>query len=313
MKHAYVAGGCFWCMVEPFSGLPGISQVTAGYMGGKLENPTYKAVQKGDTGHLEAVKITYDEAYISFEKIIQHFFTQIDPTDDGGQFADRGEPYQTAVFYADDEELTIIKSVIDAYNQSGIFSGPIVTKVKPVVAFYPAEESHQMYHVKNPFHYTAYKKGSGRDAYLKETWSMKIDKKAMKEKLTPTQFHVVFENGTEPPFDNEYHDYKGEGIYVDVVSGEPLFSSTDKFDSGSGWPSFTKPLKKIEEKMDTSHGMRRIEVRTQASDIHLGHVFEDGPADQGGLRYCINSAALKFIPKEDLEDAGLGEYKALFE
>lgn len=313
MQKAYLAGGCFWCMVDPFSTLPGVSEVTAGYMGGHTEYPTYDEVCRENTGHKEAVEILYDPRYMSYEKLLDVFFKNIDPTDAKGQFADRGRSYTTAIFTQNQAERTAALKTIKALETSGRFKGPIVTEVLEYMPFYPAEPHHQMYHLKNPFHYQTYKKGSGRADYLKETWSMKIDKKEMKKKLTPTQFNVVFENGTEPPFQNEFHDFKGEGIYVDIVTGDPLFSSTDKFDSGSGWPSFTKPIQPIQEKMDTSHGMRRIEVRTKASDIHLGHVFEDGPADRGGLRYCINSAALRFVAKEDLEKEGYGEYLALFE
>lgn len=312
MKYAYFAGGCFWCIVDPYSQIPGVKKVAAGYMGGR-KHPTYQEVTQGTTGHKEAVEISYDDTLLSYEKLLDVFFKHIDPTDPGGQFADRGPSYTTAVFVQTDAERKAALEKIQALNASGRFDTPVVTEVLDAPAFYKAEEKHQMYHLKNPFHYQTYKKGSGRADYLKETWSMKIDKEAMKKKLTPTQFNVVFEDGTEPPFDNEYHDFKGEGIYVDVVTGDPLFSSQDKFDSGTGWPSFTKPIQPIEEKLDTSHGMRRIEVRTQTSDIHLGHVFEDGPADQGGLRYCINSASLRFVPKEKLEEAGYKEYLALFE
>ncbi len=313
MKNAYFAGGCFWCIVDPYSSMPGVEKVTAGYMGGHTENPTYEEVCSETTGHKEAVEIVYDESLLSYEKLVEVFFKNIDPTDPGGQFADRGTSYQTAIFTDSPAEKEAVQRHIKALESSGRFKKPIVTEILDMAPFYPAEDHHQMYHLKNPFHYQAYKKGSGRADYLKETWSMKIDKEAMKKKLTKRQFNVVFENGTEPPFENEYHDFKGEGIYVDIVTGDPLFSSTDKFDSGSGWPSFTKPIQPIEEKLDTSHGMRRIEVRTKASDIHLGHVFEDGPADKGGLRYCINSAALRFIAKEDLEKEGYKEYLALFE
>lgn len=202
-----------------------------------------------------------------------------------------------------------------ALEQSGRFNKPIVTQILPAQTFYEAEEYHQDYHKKNPLHYKRYRQGSGRDQFIEKHWNQNENKEQLRERLTPLQFDVTQNDATEPPFDNEYWDNEQEGIYVDIVSGEPLFSSRDKYDAGCGWPSFTKPLKKerIVEKTDLSHGMIRTEVRSKKADSHLGHVFNDGPMDKGGLRYCINSAALRFIPKEDMEKEGYGEYLKVFE
>lgn len=313
MEKATFAGGCFWCMVSPFDELPGIEKIVSGYTGGHKENPTYEEVCSNTTGHYEAVQITFDPEIFPYEKLVELFWQQIDPTDDGGQFFDRGESYRTAIFYHNEKQKEIAMKSKKQLEQSGRFSKPIVTQILPATTFYQAEEYHQDFYKKNPFRYQTYRKGSGRDEFIKKHW-YQFDKSNLKEKLTPMQYEVTQNNGTEPPFQNEYFDHEEEGIYVDIVSGEPLFSSLDKYDAGCGWPSFTKPIhySQITEHLDTSFGMRRIEVRSKFADSHLGHVFEDGPIDKGGMRYCINSAALRFIPKEDLEKEGYGQYLALF-
>lgn len=298
-------------MVSPYEKIEGIIQVLSGYTGGNTENPTYKEVCSGTTGHYEAVQIAFDPNRISYEKLLEIFWQQIDPTDPGGQFHDRGQSYQAAIFYHSEEQRQKAEASKKTLAESGRFEQPIVTQILPVMTFHPAEEHHQNYYTKNAFHYKLYRQGSGRDAFIKKHWSK--DKPTIKEKLTPMEYYVTQENGTEPPFQNEYWNNHREGIYIDIVSGEPLFSSLDKYDSECGWPSFTKPILSahIEEKIDLSHNMTRTEVRSREADSHLGHVFSDGP-EPNGLRYCINSSALRFIPKEDLEREGYGDFTLLF-
>ncbi|MDT2047635.1 peptide-methionine (S)-S-oxide reductase MsrA [Priestia flexa] len=311
---ATFAGGCFWCMVKPFDEQPGILKVVSGYTGGHTENPTYKEVCSETTGHYEAVQITFDPQVFSYEKLLELYWPQIDPTDPGGQFADRGDSYRTAIFYHTDEQKQLAEASKQQLEKSGRFSSPIVTQILPAKPFYEAEEYHQDYYKKNKFRYSMYRRGSGRDRFIKENWKDTGRDEELKKRLTPIQYEVTQNDATEPPFRNEFWNHTEEGIYVDIVSGEPLFSSRDKYDAGCGWPSFTKPINKeeVKENMDVSHNMVRTEVRSKAANSHLGHVFEDGPTEAGGLRYCINSAALRFVPKDKLEEEGYGEYVALF-
>ncbi|OZT12519.1 methionine sulfoxide reductase [Priestia aryabhattai] len=311
---ATFAGGCFWCMVKPFDEQPGILKVVSGYTGGHTENPTYKEVCSETTGHYEAVQITFDPQVFPYEKLLELYWPQIDPTDPGGQFADRGDSYRTAIFYHTDEQKQLAEASKQQLEKSGRFSSPIVTQILPAKPFYEAEEYHQDYYKKNKFRYSMYRRGSGRDRFIKENWKDTGRDEELKKRLTPIQYEVTQNDATEPPFRNEFWNHTEEGIYVDIVSGEPLFSSRDKYDAGCGWPSFTKPINKeeVKENMDVSHNMVRTEVRSKAANSHLGHVFEDGPTEAGGLRYCINSAALRFVPKDKLEEEGYGEYVALF-
>jgi len=323
LEKATFAGGCFWCMEPPFEALDGVTEVVSGYMGGGKKDPTYEEVSSGSTGHREVIQITYDPAKVTYKDLLDVFWRQIDPTDASGQFADKGSQYKTAVFCHNDEQKNLAERSKKELQGSGRFEKPIATEILEASTFYEAEDYHQDYHRKNPARYDAYKKGSGRAKFIEDTWKKsssgnpekykKPSKEELQEKLSYMQYAVTQECGTEPAFNNEYWDNKREGIYVDIVSGEPLFSSLDKFESGTGWPSFTKPLEpgNVVEKEDRSHLMVRTEVKSGKADSHLGHVFKDGP-DPTGLRYCINSSSLRFIPKEDLEKEGYGEYKELF-
>ncbi|WP_290769663.1 MULTISPECIES: peptide-methionine (S)-S-oxide reductase MsrA [Exiguobacterium] len=314
MAKATFAGGCFWCMVKPFHKYEGVERVISGYTGGHVDNPTYQQVCSETTGHLEAVEITFNPEVISYEELLRIYWRQIDPTDGGGQFNDRGESYRPAIFYHSEEQRAAAERSKQEVEDSGRFDRSIEVDIRPAKTFWEAEDYHQDYYKKNPFRYEMYRVGSGRAKFIKEAWSDRKQQQALRERLTPMQYKVTQENGTEPPFQNEYWDEEREGLYVDIVDGTPLFTSHDKFQSNCGWPSFSRPIeeKRVDLNMDTTHHMVRTEVRSKQGDSHLGHVFDDGPKELGGLRYCINSAALRFIPVEELEEAGYGEYKHLF-
>lgn len=315
-EKAIFAGGCFWCMEKPFEQLDGVISVVSGYSTGKTKNPTYQNYMSG--GHLEVVQITYNPEIVSYNKLLDVFWHQIDPTDAGGQFVDRGYAYTTGVFYFNDKQRQLAEASKVSMQASKVFTNKaIVTPIKPTQTFYAAEAYHQDYYKKNPLRYWYYRKGSGRDQYLDKIWGKdRGEHKKMtnlKDKLTPLQYEVTQQEGTEPPFNNTYWDNKEAGIYVDIVSAEPLFSSLDKYKSGTGWPSFDRPLVKanVIEKVDKRLFSTRTEVRSK--DSHLGHVFDDGPSETTGLRYCINSAALRFVPVSKLEEEGYSQFLTSFE
>ena len=340
-----LAGGCFWCIEAFFQEAPGVVDAISGYAGGKAETATYEQVSTGKTGHREAVEVTFDPKRISLTEVLNIYWSHIDPTDAKGQFADKGSQYTTVIYYHTEEQKTAAEASKQALADNGLFTEPIVTEILPFTTFFVAEDYHQDYYKKSAAHYELYKMASGRSGFIEENWAkeaalefLEADKTEAEpakqkpasaaqykartysaaeietglKKLSAEAYRVVAEEGTEPPFRNAYWDNHEEGIYVDVVTGRPLFSSVQKYDSGTGWPSFYEPLPEasLTLKTDTFLGFERTEVRSEAG--HLGHVFNDGPKEHGGQRYCMNSLALRFVPKTEMAAQGYAVYLDLF-
>lgn len=300
-KTIYLAGGCFWGMQSYFEGVHGVVETTVGYANSKYPNPRYEDT---DSDYAETLEIVYDNETAPLCFLLELYFAVIDPTLQNRQGGDVGRQYRTGIYYLSSDDGTIVQQALLQLQER--FDKPIVVECMPLENFYPAEEYHQDYLRKHPGGYCHI----SRAAINKAKEARYIDREELKKRLSPLAYHVTQENGTEPPFANAYNKCFDKGIYVDVVSGEPLFLSSDKFESGCGWPSFSRPLeeKVLVEKQDSSHGMIRTEVRSRSSDSHLGHVFDDGPLELTGLRYCINSAALQFIPFEKMEEKGYGKW-----
>lgn len=304
LKQIYLAGGCFWGTEKFLSLIKGVVNTSVGYANGNTEQPTYEDVCHRGSGHAEAVKLVYNPSVITLEEILEVFYTAIDPTAKNRQGNDIGSQYRSGIYYIDNNDKETIDNSIT--NLAKKYSKPIAIEVAPLQHYYTAEDYHQKYLDKNPNGYCHIGKN---EFSIAKTFEPK-KQTTLRDKLTPLQYDVTQNSATEPPFSNEYYNNFEEGIYVDITTGEPLFLSNDKFESGCGWPSFSKPINKemIKELDDKSFGMRRIEVRSKNSNAHLGHLFNDAPKNLGGMRYCINSASLKFIPKENMEKEGYSEY-----
>lgn len=332
LKDIYFAGGCFWGVEEYFSRIPGVYAVTVGYANGKTANPSYREVCSGKTGHAEAVHIQYDPKQMNVEILARQLFKIIDPTSLNRQGNDIGTQYRTGMYYVEEADQSILAKVMAEVQKD--YNKPLVVELLPLENYYLAEDYHQDYLQKNPDGYCHISFESLKDVKplngantsnenskrnleqgcLIDPLQYKIPSKAeLKQSLNNLQYAVTQDSATEMAFTGEYWNHKGDGLYVDIVTGEPLFSSADKFDSGTGWPSFTKPIEPavITEHEDTKLGMVRIEVKSRVGASHLGHVFDDGPRNKGGLRYCINSAALKFIPYAEMDAKGYGHLKHL--
>lgn len=309
IREIYLAGGCFWGVEGYFKRIEGVKDTTCGYANGKTANPSYEDVCRHNTGHAETVRVLFDTDVINLEDLLIYYFRIIDPVSVNKQGNDVGTQYRTGIYYTDESLLPVIKVAVEREQRK--YNEKIAVEVLPLENFYSAEEYHQNYLDKNPNGYCHINLNLANEPIVRSENYKKLDDKELKEKLTTLQYDVTMNAATERPFDNEFNSNFERGIYVDITSGEPLFLSTDKFESGCGWPSFSKPIQKdlVRYNEDLSLGRRRIEVRSNVADAHLGHVFDDGPSELGGLRYCINSAALRFIPIDKMDAQGYGYLK----
>lgn len=315
MAEIYLAGGCFWGMQKYLESVRGVISTEVGYANGKTLNPTYEEVCKHDTGHAETVKVVYDPQVLSLSFLLGLYFEAVDPTSVNRQGGDRGTQYRTGIYYVDEGDRAVVEDALKKLQDR--CEKPVAIEAGPLENFSSAEEYHQKYLDKNPGGYCHIGKNKidyAAHAVVNAQDYRKKDEEALRKELSPLQYDVTQNAGTEPPFRNEYFDAFGSGIYVDITTGEPLFSSADKFESGCGWPSFSRPIDPgvLRGRRDLSHGMDRTEVVSRVGGAHLGHVFPDGPKQSGGLRYCINSAALRFIPKKEMEREGYASLLFLF-
>lgn len=310
-KKIYFAGGCFWGTEHLFSLVAGVVGTEVGYANSRIPYPEYKEVCSGQTGAAETVEVEYDDMEVSLTELLSIYFKSIDPTSLNRQGNDRGTQYRTGIYFVDRDDVPVIEAFVAAVERRS--TEPIVVEVMPLENFYPAELYHQDYLEKNPGGYCHIDPALFEE--VKSRKGRKNDKSQLRERLTPLQWEVTQNGATERPFVNEYDEEFRKGIYIDITDGTPLFISSRKYNSGCGWPAFTRPISSdlITEHTDTSFGRVRTEVRSASSGAHLGHVFPDGPASEGGQRYCINSASLRFIPIEDMEKEGYGDYKNLIE
>lgn len=310
---ATFAGGCFWCMVKPFDELPGIVAIVAGYTGGRTANPTYAEVGTETTGHYEAVQITFQPDIMPYERLLDIYWRIIDPTDDGGQFMDRGHSYRSAIFVHDARQRELAEASKRALRKSRRFKRPIVTPILNAGAFYPAEDEHQDYYKTHRRNYNLYVEGSGREAFADRSWRSERDVAELRRVLTEAQFRVTQLNEDEPPFENAYWNNAQQGLYADILSGDALFSSTDRFDAGTGWPSFARPIEEgiVRREAEFRGGHARTIVRSRLSGNYLGTYVQEGPAGSPPY-YRINAAALRFVPLERMRDEGYARFVRLF-
>ena len=317
LQDIYFAGGCFWGVEEYFSRITGVHEVTVGYANGSKANPSYEEVCSGNTGHAETVHVLYDPRVVSLKTLAQQFFKIINPLSSNRQGNDVGTQYRTGIYYANPENEATLRTVMEEVQKK--YNKPLAVELMPLKVYYLAEGYHQDYLKKNPGGYCHINFDSLKDVQMEKQGLVDPSKYSkpsdavLKQTLAPEVYNVTQQAATENAFSGKFWDHKEAGLYVDIVTGEPLFSSADKFDSGCGWPSFTKPIDPavITEHEDNSYGMKRIEVRSRVGNSHLGHVFNDGPKDKGGLRYCINSVSLRFVPFEEMDKQNYGTLKAL--